>query len=95
MPSSTIFSPISLTMMTSQATVTKSLTLGSLTEAQRERAIELIAERQVDNMSTKDLIQFATDVITCYYNDSDDIDLINDLEDYTTEEEFAEFVNEA
>jgi hypothetical protein len=46
-------------------------------------------------MSGRDLERFFLDIQTEYLQDYTDTELISEIEDYTTNEEFEELINEA
>lgn len=80
--------------MISLKTPTKSPTFQSLTDEQRERLIEFIAERYLDGMSSRDLERFFLDIQTDYLGQYTDEELITEVEDMTTDEEYAELFAE-
>jgi hypothetical protein len=61
----------------------------------REALIELLAARYLDQMSGRDLERFFLDVQTEYLQEYTDAELISEVEDMTTDEEFEELFNEA
>jgi hypothetical protein len=79
--------------MTSLATVTKSPTLELSTE-QRERLVDLIAERYLENMDVRDLERFFLDVQTEYLSGYTDGELLSEVEDVTDDFEYEEIINE-
>jgi len=81
--------------MTSPATVTKSPTLPTLTEEQRARLTDFIANRYLDNMDGRDLEHFFYDIQMQYLGDYTDEELLGALEDVTNEDEYEEVLNEA
>ncbi len=80
--------------MISLKTPTKFSTLG-LSPEKREAFIELLAQRWLDGMSGRDLERFFLDVQTDYLAEYTDAELIAEIEDNTSEEEFEELINEA
>lgn len=72
----------------------KSPTYPSLTANKREALIELLAQRYLDGMSGRDLERFFLDIQTDYLQDYTDDELIGEIEDMTTEEEYAELFAE-
>ena len=81
--------------MISLKTPTKSPTSQSLTDEKRAALIDLLAQRYLDSMSGRDLERFFLDIQTEYLQDYTDAELIEGIEDYTTEEEFQGLFNEA
>ena len=79
--------------MTSLPTVTKSQTSQSLTDTQRESLIEFLAKHWLDCMDMRDLERFFLDIQTDYLRDYSDEELIGEIEDVTSEEDFALIVN--
>ena len=79
--------------MTSLATVTKSPTLELSTE-QRDRLVDLIAERYLENMDVDDLARFFRDVQREYLGEYDDEELVGALEDATHEDEYEEIMED-
>ena len=79
----TNFSTNFLTMTTSQATTTK-----SLTPEQRDSLAEFIALRYLDSMDGRDLERFFIDIQMEYLRDYTDQELIGEIEDLTDTEEF-------
>jgi hypothetical protein len=79
--------------MTSLATVTKSPTLELSTE-QRDRLVDLIADRYLDNMDVDDLARFFRDVQREYLGEYDDEELVGALEDVTHEDEYEEIMED-
>jgi hypothetical protein len=76
--------------MISLPTPTKLQTSQSLTDEKRAALIDLLAQRYLDSMSGRDLERFFLDIQTDYLQEYTDAELIGEIEDYTTEEEFAE-----
>ena len=74
---------------------TQSPTSQSLTDEKRAALIDLLAQRYLDSMSGRDLERFFLDIQTEYLQDYTDNELISEIEDYTTDEEFEELINEA
>ncbi len=66
----------------------------SLTDEQRERLIDLVATRYLDGMDGRDLERFFFDVQTEYLKEYTDSELIGEVEDCTSNEEFEELFNE-
>jgi hypothetical protein len=89
----TNFSTTSLTTMKSTVTLIKSPTFPFSTE-QRERLIDLIAERYLENMDVRDLERFFLDVQTEYLTNYDDGELLSEVEDVTADYEYEEIINE-
>ena len=54
---------------------------------------DLLVERMVDNMSTKDLVVYVTDDLTEYYKDLSDKEFLRQAEDYW-DESYPEIVEE-
>jgi hypothetical protein len=82
-------------MMTFPKTLTKSPTL-ELSIEQRERLVDLITERYLENMDVRDLERFFLDVQTEYlsgYTYTDE-ELLSEIDDVTTEDEYEEIINE-
>ena len=79
--------------MTSLATVTKPPTLELSTE-QRDRLVDLIAERYLENMDVRDLERFFIDVQTEYLSGYTDGELLSEVEDVTDDFEYEEIINE-
>jgi hypothetical protein len=67
----------------------------SLTAEQRERAKDLLCERWLESMTLRDLEVYFYDTNREYLESYSEAELISELEDYTTDEEFQEFMNEA
>ncbi len=80
--------------MTSLKTPTKSQTLELSTE-QRERLIDLVAERYLENMDVRDLERFFLDVQTEYLSGYTDEELLSEVDDVTADFEYEEIINEA
>ena len=76
--------------MISLKTPIASPTSQSLTDEKRTVLIDLLAQRYLDSMSGRDLERFFLDIQAEYLQDYTDAELIGEIEDYTTEEEFAE-----
>jgi hypothetical protein len=82
-------------MTTSAATLTESLTLVTLSDSQRKALSEFIALTYLDSMSTKDLETFFLDTQMEYLQDSySDAELIGEIENLITKEEYEEILNE-
>ena len=80
-------------MTQSTMTQTKSQTSQSLTGTQRESLIEFLAKHWLDCMDMRDLERFFLDIQTDYLRDYSDEELIGEIEDVTSEEDFALIVN--
>ena len=52
-----------------------------------------LVERYVDNMSTKDLVQYVTDDLDRYYEDMSDVEFIDEAKNYW-EDHYDEVVEE-
>ena len=86
-------SPNSLITMQSTVTQTKSPTLELSTE-QRDRLIELIAERYLDQMELRDLETFFVEAQIEFLKDYADAELLEAAEDLASTFEYEEIVNE-
>jgi len=75
--------------MTSPATLTK-----SLTDSQRDSLIEFLAKHWLDSMSTRDLERFFLDIQADYLKEYTDEELIGEIEDVTSEEDFQLIIRE-
>ena len=64
-----------------------------LTPEQIDDLKDLLVERMVDNMSTKDLVVYVTDDLTEYYKDLSDKEFLRQAEDYW-DESYPEIVEE-
>ena len=64
-----------------------------LTPEQIDDLKDLLVERMVDNMSTKDLVIYVTDDLTEYYKDLSDKEFLRQAEDYW-DESYPEIVEE-
>ena len=64
-----------------------------LTPEQIDDLKDLLVERMVDNMSTKDLVVYVTDDLTEYYKDLSDKEFLRQAEDYW-DDGFPEIVEE-
>ena len=64
-----------------------------LTPEQIDDLKDLLVERMVDNMSTKDLVIYVTDDLTEYYKDLSDKEFLRQAEDYW-DDGFPEIVEE-
>ena len=93
MTSSTNSSPDLLTAMMYHAAMTKSRTL-ELSIEQRDRLIELVAERYLDQMDLRDLETFFLETQAQYLTDYTDQELLAEVEDLTSEDEYEELINE-
>jgi hypothetical protein len=80
--------------MISMPNPTQSLTFQSLTAEQRERAIDLVAERWLESMGGRDLERFFLDLQTEYLKEYTDEELLGAVEDVTSEDEYEEIFNE-
>ena len=58
------------------------ITHKELTSAQRDELIEQFVELVVDNMDTKDLVRYAIEQLTSYYNEGSIDDLEEDVRNY-------------
>ena len=56
-----------------------------LTDAQRDELTEQYVELVVDGMETKDLVRYAIDQLTSYYNEGSIDDLKEDVDSYDEE----------
>ena len=63
-----------------------------LTSAQRDDLTQQYVEIVVDNMDTKDLVRYAIEQLTSYYNEGSMDDLKEDVDNYD-EELYDEFVD--
>jgi hypothetical protein len=75
------------------AAMTKSRTL-ELSIEQRDRLIELVAERYLDQMDLRDLETFFLETQAQYLTDYTDQELLAEVEDLTSEDEYEELINE-
>jgi hypothetical protein len=57
----------------------------NLTPEQIDDLKDLLVERMVDNMSTKDLVVYVTDDLTEYFKDLSDKEFLNEAENYWDE----------
>ena len=64
-----------------------------LTPEQIDDLKDLLVERMVDNMSTKDLVVYVTDDLTEYFKDLSDNEFLNRAEDYW-DDHFPDIVEE-
>ena len=64
-----------------------------LTPEQIDDLKDLLVERMVDNMSTKDLVVFVTDDLTEYFKDLSDKEFLRQAKDYW-DDGFPEIVEE-
>ena len=64
-----------------------------LTPEQIDDLKDLLVERMVDNMSTKDLVVYVTDDLTEYYKDLSDKEFLRQAEDYW-DDHFPDIVEE-
>ena len=65
----------------------------NLTDAQMDELKALYVERIVDNMSTKDLVQYVMDDMTDYVNKQPDIEFIDEAYSYW-DDYFDEIIDE-
>ena len=79
--------------MTSPKTLTKSPTL-ELSIEQRDRLIELAAERYLQQMDLRDLETFFLETQIEFLQDYADSELLETIEDLTSDFEYEEIVNE-
>jgi hypothetical protein len=91
---STNSSPDLLTAMMYQAAMTKSPTSQSLTAEQRDRLVDLVAERYLDSMDDRDLERFFLDIQTDYLNEYTDEELLGAVEDVFQNDNIEEILNE-
>jgi hypothetical protein len=80
--------------MISLPTPAKPVTTQSLTPGKREALVELLAQRWLDQMDLRDLETFFLNTQADYLNDYTDAELIAEVEDNTSDEEFEELINE-
>ena len=64
-----------------------------LTPEQIDDLKDLLVERMVDNMSTKDLVVFVTDDLTEYFKELTDKEFLRQAEDYW-DDHFPEIIEE-
>ena len=64
-----------------------------LTPEQIDDLKDLLVERMVDNMSTKDLVIYVTDDLTEYYKDLSDKEFLRQAKDYW-DDHFPDIVEE-
>lgn len=57
-----------------------------LTPEQIDDLKDLLVERMVDNMSTKDLVVYVTDDLTEYFKDLSDKEFLNEAKNYWDED---------
>ena len=69
------------------------MTKNDLTPEQIDDLKDLLVERMVDNMSTKDLVVYVTDDLTEYFKDLSDKEFLRQAEDYW-DESYPEIVEE-
>ena len=65
----------------------------NLTPEQIDDLKDLLVERMVDNMSTKDLVVFVTDDLTEYFKDLSDKEFLRQAKDYW-DDHFPDIVEE-
>lgn len=80
--------------MISLPTPTKPQTLAVLTDSQRSRVVELIAERWLDGMDFRDLEQFFRDTQVEYLKEWMDSELLEEVGDFADEDELNELLAE-
>jgi len=66
----------------------------SLTPEKRSALVEWLVERYLDGMTTRDLERFFFDIQLDYIGSYTDEELIGEIEDNTTEEEYAQLFEE-
>jgi hypothetical protein len=66
----------------------------SITDDQRVRLIEFIADRYLDNMDSRDLERFFLDEQLNYLKEFNDEELITELEDITHDDEYEEIIGD-
>jgi hypothetical protein len=66
----------------------------SLTPEKRSALVEWLVERYLDGMSTRDLERFFVDIQLDYIGSYTDEELIGEIEDNTTEEEYVQLFEE-
>ena len=86
-------SPNSLITMQSTVTQTKSPTLELSTE-QRDRLIELVADRYLDRMDLRDLENFFLEQQADCLTDYTDQELLAEIEYLTSDSEYEKILNE-
>ena len=64
-----------------------------LTPEQIDDLKDLLVERMVDNMSTKDLVTYVTDDLTEYFKDLSDKEFLRQAKDYW-DDHFPEIIEE-
>ena len=64
-----------------------------MTHNQLQELRSFLVERQVDNMSTKDLVSYVTDDLDRYYEDMSDVEFIDEAKNYW-EDHYDEVVEE-
>jgi len=65
-----------------------------LTPEKRSALVEWLVERYLDGMTTRDLERFFVDIQLDYIGSYTDEELIGEIEDNTTEEEYAQLFEE-
>ena len=65
-----------------------------LTPEKRSALVQWLVERYLDEMSTRDLERFFVDIQLDYIGSYTDEELIGEIEDNTTEEEYAQLFEE-
>jgi len=63
-----------------------------LTEEQRERLESFVAEKYLDSISNPDLERFFLEVQTQYLQDYNDAELLEEVENFVTEDELEEMI---
>ena len=66
----------------------------SLTEAQRENLIELVSERYLQSMDSRDLERFFLDVQSEYLSEYTDAELLEEVDNVLDNEEYQEVLAE-
>lgn len=66
----------------------------SLTPEKRSALVEWLVERYLDGMTTRDLERFFIDIQLDYIGSYTDEELIGEIEDMSTQEEYTELLNE-
>ena len=69
------------------------MTTKDLTPEQIDDLKDLLVERMVDNMSTKDLVTYVTDDLTEYFKDLSDKEFLRQAKDYW-DDHFPEIIEE-
>jgi hypothetical protein len=66
----------------------------TLTNDQREKLIELVAERYLDGMDVRDLERFFYDIQREYMQEYTDAELLSAVDDVTDSDEYEDILNE-